>query len=343
MLGGEGLGGRSCVGVGSRGLGRERAHGYPAGVTVDPIELAIAQGRRQAEASDRDITGAVDHFATVLRPTVARWGLQVDHLLGGGAGMPTLAVTTADGRPAVLKIAEPGAMDHAVQVMRAAHGRGYVHVLGWDPSHGALLTERLGADLWTESTNLIDQARVVVPLLRQAWEVPLGVGRQDENKAQGLAGILENLGPRYGNRHQGAVARARQYAEELAATERPEVVCHGDPHPGNVLRRGDGWALIDPDGFVGERAYDLGVVLRDGCRELLAERSTGERGSGDAAYRRLREASRLLAELAGDDEDRVWRWGFVERVTTGLYLAWFGYAEESGRFLDSAALLAAHC
>ena len=33
--------------------------------------------------------------------------------------------------------------------------------------------------------------------------------------------------------------------------------------------------------------------------------------------------------------------GFVERVTTGLYLAWFGYAEESGRFLDSAALLAA--
>jgi streptomycin 6-kinase len=46
------------------------------------------------------------------------------------------------------------------------------------------------------------------------------------------------------------------------------VVCHGDPHAGNVLRRGDGWALIDPDGFVGERAYDLGVVMRDACREI---------------------------------------------------------------------------
>ena len=45
---------------------------------------------------------------------------------------------------------------------------------------------------------------------------------------------------------------------------------------------------------------------------------------------------------AGDDEDRVWRWGFVERVTTGLYLPWFGSAEESGRFLATAALLAAH-
>ena len=126
-------------------------------------------------------------------------------------------------------------------------------------------TERLGADLWTESTNLIDQARVVVPLLRQAWEVPLGVGRQDENKAQGLAGILENLGPRYGNRHQGAVARARQYADDLSATKRSEVVCNVAPHPGQVLRRTHRWALNDPDGFVGDRAYDLSLSQFSTC------------------------------------------------------------------------------
>ena len=308
---------------------------------VDPIDQAIAQAHRQAEASDRDITGAVDHFATVVRPTVVRWKLQVDDLLGGGAGMPTLAVTTADGCHGVLKIAEPGSMDRAVEVMRAAHGRGYVHVLDWDPAHGALLTERLGATLWTEARRLVDQAHVTVPLLQQAWEVPLAVGRQAEHKAHGLAGILDDLGLRYGKQHQGAVIQARQYAEALAATECPSVVCHGDPHPGNVLRRGDGWALIDPDGFVGERAYDLGVVLRDGCLELLAAADAAGGGSATAAYRLAREVSSLLAELAGEDEDRVWRWGFVERVTTGLYLAWFGYAEESRRFLDTAALLAA--
>ena len=44
---------------------------------------------------------------------------------------------------------------------------------------------------------------------------------------------------------------------------------HGDPHPGNLLavrpRQGapKGWCFVDPDGFVADRAYDLGVALRD--------------------------------------------------------------------------------
>lgn len=62
-----------------------------------------------------------------------------------------------------------------------------------------------------------------------------------------------------------------------------------------------------------------------------------EPGSG---VRFLREACRQLADLADADPERVWRWGFVERVTTGLYLRWFGYAGGSATFLDTAAKLA---
>ena len=47
-----------------------------------------------------------------------------------------------------------------------------------------------------------------------------------------------------------------------------------------------------------------------------------------------------LADLADADPEHVWRWGFVERVTTGLYLRWFGHASESATFLDTAAQLA---
>ena len=36
-----------------------------------------------------------------------------------------------------------------------------------------------------------------------------------------------------------------------------------------------------------------------------------------------------------------WRWAFVERVTTGLYLRWFGHVAESTRFLQSAEILEA--
>ncbi len=282
------------------------------------------------------MSSSVEHFAAVVRPVCDDWGLTTERWLGGGAGMPTLAVSSADNIPGVLKISQPGVLDAAVRVMRAAAGHGYVRILAWDAPRGALLTERLGEELWTAAPTLVEQSQVVIPLLRDAWRVPLDCGSPFEGKASGLLGILTDLGPRYGTEHPEALLLAHRYVSELAASERAEVVCHGDPHPGNVLRREPGWTLIDPDGFVGERAYDLGVVLRDACGEIvLAEAS--EPGSGVTF---LREACLQLADLADVDPERVWRWGYVERVTTGLYLRWFGHASESATFLETASKLA---
>jgi streptomycin 6-kinase len=306
-------------------------------VDADPIDAAIVEARRRLAISDRDVTSSVEHFAAMVRPVCHDWGLTAERWLDGGAGTPTLAVSSSDGTRGVLKISQPGALDGAVRVMRAASGRGYVRVLAWDATRGALLTERLGEGLWSAAPTLVEQAKVVVPVLQDAWRVPLECGSPFEGKASSLLGVLAELAPRYGGGHPGAVALARRYAIDLAASERPEVVCHGDPHPGNVLRRHAGWALIDPDGFVGERAYDLGVVLRDACREIVAAEAC-EPGSGVS---RLREACRQVAGLADVDPDRVWRWGLVERVTTGLYLRWFGHTAESATFLDTAAILAA--
>jgi streptomycin 6-kinase len=305
-------------------------------VAADPIDEAIVEARRRLAISDRDVSSTVDHFVAAVRPVCRVWGLTAERWLDGGAGTPPLAVATADGTPAVLKISGPGSLDTAVRVMQAASGRGYVRVLAWDATRGALLTERLGEGLWEAAPTLAEQAQVVVPLLRDAWSVPLDCGSPFAGKASSLLGILADLAPRYGSGHPGAVALARRYAIDLSAAERPEVVCHGDPHPGNVLRRDGGWALIDPDGFIGERAYDLGVVLRDACREIVAEEAV-QPGSG---LTWLRERCRHVGRLADVDPERVWRWGLVERVTSGLYLRWFGHAAESATFLDTAETLA---
>ena len=120
----------------------------------------------------------------------------------------------------------------------------------------------------------------------------------DQRQKDGPEGIplqiLADLGPRYGSDLGEAIGWATGYARELADTERPEVVCHGDPHAGNVLRRGSGWALIDPDGFVGERAYDLGVVLRDACDEFAAAEAAGAGAAGGAGEALLRERCCIL-------------------------------------------------
>jgi streptomycin 6-kinase len=293
----------------------------------------MVEARRRQAISDRDLSASVEHFVTSVCGVCDRWGLSTERWLPGGAGTPTLAVTTADGTPGVLKIAEPGALDPTARVMGAADGRGYARVLAWDADRGALLTERLGHVLWDEERTLARQSSVIGALLQDAWRVPLECGSPFAGKAAQLVAVLADLGPRYGSRHPDVLDHATRCASELAASERPEVVCHGDPHAGNVLRRGGDWALIDPDGFVGERAYDLGVALRDGCAEIAAAEASAP-GSGRAL---LRRECRRLAGLADADHERVWRWALVERVTTGLFLHWHGYADEAATFLDTAA------
>ena len=305
-------------------------------MSPDAIEDAITEAKRRLAISDRDVVASVEHFVTSVRKVCHDWRLTAEQWLNGGVGTPTLAVTREDGTPGVLKIAEPGRLDTAARVMVAADGHGYARVLAWDSSRGALLTERLGQALWMEASTVTRQAQLIVPLLRDAWRVSLDCGSPFVGKASELLGILTELGPRYGHQHPDVLAQATRYAKELAASERPEIVCHGDPHAGNVLRSGQGWALIDPDGFVGERAYDLGVVLRDACGEIV-EAEESEPGSGVTL---LREQCRRLAELADADPERVWRWAFVERVTTALYLRWHGYGDESATFLQTAAILA---
>ena len=63
--------------------------------------------------------------------------------------------------------------------------------------------------------------------------MPLACGAPFQGKAAGLLAILADLGPRYGTQHKDALVVATSYAKELAASERAEVVCHGDPHAGN--------------------------------------------------------------------------------------------------------------
>jgi len=244
----------------------------------------------------------------------------------------------------VLKLAIPGHdLAGQVRAIDSASGRGYVLLLAHDLDRRAVLTEALGpsmADLALPPERAID---LLGQTLRLAWQLPRPAGLAviaAEEKALELGEVVsrqwEDLGRPCPER---VVARALQFAEARAAAFSADrcVVVHGDPHPANALqvvapRAGaeSGFVLIDPDGFLADPAYDLGVVLRDWCPQLLA---------GDAAALARRYCERLAAG-SGIDATAIWEWGFLERVSTGLYLLDLG-AEEMGRpFLQTAELLA---
>src|SRR4030095_1082895 len=135
------------------------------------------------------------------------------------------------------------------------------------------------------------------------------------------------------------IDRALDYAQRRIAALDPDrcVVVHGDPHPANALEvssprtgAGSGFVFVDPDGFLCDPEYDLGVVLRDWCPELLA--STDPMGLA-------RSYCKLLAGECQLPENAIWEWGILERVSTGLYISASGSRSLGQPFFDTANLM----
>lgn len=269
-----------------------------------------------------------DRWVAALPATIAAleesWGITVGVPLPGGTSAYVARASTATGEPAVLKISVPGiGFDREIRTLFAAGGRGYARVLAADPGRDAVLLEPLGEALNRSGLTPEAQLDVLAGLLPLAWQMPVG-DQAPEDKAAGLiAFIEEHRQPG----HDRVVAEALRCAERRSAAFDPDrcVRVHGDAAAANVLRRpGGGWAFVDPAGFVGDPDYDRGVAARDWCEELTA--AADPRALLESYCRRL-----------GGDPESVRQWAFVERVSTGLYVASLG--GQSLHLATAAALL----
>lgn len=307
---------------------------------MDPrrvVELAAARPWA-SQAWGQELLAA---FPGRLARALRRWDLEIDSAHTDGVGLPVLAVRRGSALSAVMKFDGAGAdLDHQVRVLAAAEGRGYARVLDHDPDLGAALIERLGVPVHERLVEPRAQVDVLAGLLEQAWELPReiadGGGRGE--KATALLALLGSARREYGpwaNRHAEVLDRAVALGEELERTARDDLVLvHGDPHAGNALARGAGYAFIDPEAFQGEREYDAGVVLREQPHAIAA----GSRAA--RAARRLHEdLVHRMAERLELDADRVRAWAYLERVTTGVWLRRLGYVGESEASLTTARLL----
>jgi streptomycin 6-kinase len=272
-----------------------------------------------------------------------QWSIAVGRPLTGGTASYVAHARTADGLEAVLKIAIPGLhFAHRVDVVARAQGRGYVRLLAYDVARRAMLLEALGPSLAQLALPPERTIAMLCEMLCQAWDVPGPADRRvapEDEKAAQLSRLVSRLWEDLGHPcSERVMTQALRYAERRAAAFDLArcVLVHGDPHPANALqvlapRAGAeaGFVFVDPDGFLADPAYDLGVVLRDWCPQLAA---------GDARAL-ARGYCGLLSAETGIDEHAIWEWGFLERVSSGLYALAFG-AEDLGRpFLETAEML----
>ncbi|MDO8409290.1 MAG: phosphotransferase [Phenylobacterium sp.] len=273
--------------------------------------------RRALDEGERGRTWLAALPQSLARLAV-QWRLEDLHILDGGSEAVALAATMPDARQAVLKIAPPWAdlLGAERRVLAAAGGSGFAELYAVDEAAHALLLERLGARLdllgWTPEA----QMEALCGALMAVWRAPVPPGglMDGAEKARRLGQfIAETAQVLDAPLSAPVLARAREYAADRARAHDPAraVLAHGDAHAANALRArdGDGFKFIDPDGLLIEPAYDLGVIMRE-WPEVLLE------GGDPLAAGRARCAR--LAARTGVEAEAIWRWGYLETVSTGL-------------------------
>ena len=109
------------------------------------------------------------------------------------------------------------------------------------------------------------------------------------------------------------IEKAYAFLESREADNNPDeyVLIHGDAHSTNILQyiTGDSeFKLIDPDGVLYEKAYDLGVLMREWVDEYAQE-----------PVQKGLERCERLHNITGVNKQAIWEWVFYSVFLQAYY------------------------
>lgn len=304
---------------------------------IDELKSALPRAvRLRAESLGASGLAWLTELPALLASVLEKWNCSLLEIRDGGSESLLVTVDAKNHGDAVIKLGLPASCDCAneARILRLAGTKHYVTLLDHDEGANALLLERLGGTLASLKRSGQLEMETIAMLMGEAWqELDHAHGMMTgAEKADWLADFIStrwrSLGQPCAER---TVARALEYAGNRSAAHDPEhsVLVHGDAHQTNTLEvphHQDSFKFIDPDGLFAEPAVDLAVLMRDWNRPLL---------EGNAADLGI-ERSQWLGKLTGADEDAIWQWGFMERVSTGLVMMEIGLHPEGREMLQIA-------
>ena len=227
----------------------------------------------------------------------------------------------ADGMQAVLKLGFPGGIiQKEIAALRHYDGHGIVQLLEVDPDGGAMLIERLvpGTPLTTLALEDDERATIIAAqVMRQLWRpvVPDHAFPTVHQWAEGLSRLRTEFDGGTGPFPERMVDLAEGLFAELLQSAAEPVLLHGDLHHDNILSaERQPWLALDPQGVVGEPAYEVGALLRNPIPHLLH--------IPDLKRVQARRVD-LLAETLELDRRRIVGWGFAQAVLSG----WWSYED----------------
>ena len=199
--------------------------------------------------------------STQMRRRLAAWGVTPS---GPGLRTPSseLMPGTFQGRPVMLKIALVEEEARGAALLQWWGGRGAARVLVRDDR--ATLMERATGTGELAALAASGQDATATDILVRATlalhDHPAPTSR-DGVRLVSLHDWFRDLLATGSD--DSLLQRAAELADRLlcGTTTQDIVVLHGDIHHGNVLDFGDRWAVIDPKGLIGHRAFDFANIL----------------------------------------------------------------------------------
>lgn len=253
-------------------------------------------------------------LAGLVDGLLRRWALTPErvHAPGGRTSVLVL-VRLEDGTPAALKVAyEPARIAAERRALEHWNGVGAVRLLRADAPAGALLLERLQADVSLRSLPEAKAQLEAAATLQRLWTAPPAghaLPTVPEHTARLAERLRELRAEPYAELVDAALARREALLCDRAAAG-PDVLLHGDYHQGHVLAAERmPWLAVGPRPLVGERAYDLAWPARDRVDTLVAAP-----GAAAATRRRLTK----LADSLDVDRDRLRGWTLFRCVAAGV-------------------------
>jgi streptomycin 6-kinase len=258
----------------------------------------------------------LEHLPQLIAECEQRWALTVQPPFALTYNYVAPAVRV-DGTPVVIKLGVPGSVIQTeLAALQLYDGKGIVQLLEADADQAALLLERLLPGTPLTQLALQDDAQataIAAEVMRQLWRpAPADHPFPTVQKwSQGMQRLRTHFDGGTGPLPKRLVELAETLFADLLASMAEPVLLHGDLHHDNILSaHRQPWLALDPQGVVGEPAYEVGALLRNPMPQLLSW--------PDLKRVQARRVDQL-AEVLGFDRERIVAWGVAQAVLSGWW------------------------
>ncbi len=248
------------------------------------------------------------------------WHISVGDTLSGGTHAFVANADGENGEKYVLKIDMPenlgGEFSNSIETLKMIDGNGCAKLYAYDLERKACLLERLGKPINRLGYSVSEQLQIICSALQEVWKTPFANNKLPSGK-DNIVWFRKFIGETWEKLNYPCSCKVIEQAffylqtREQALNPDEFVLLHGDAHGGNALKElsGNGFKLIDPDGIFYEKAYDLGVLMREWVDEY--QQDPMKAGKERCAY---------LHYLTGVSQQAIWEWGYLQTVSTAFVL-----------------------